>query len=72
MFQSRTQRRKKKLTKGKVKKAEELSGSQLARAFRRFRKNKSGLLGLLLTLFLFAGYSCWHEIPRNSWMQGLC
>ncbi|UCG89911.1 MAG: ABC transporter permease [Candidatus Heimdallarchaeota archaeon] len=49
MFESRTQRRKKKLLRKKYKKAEELSGSQLAIAFRRFRKNKAGLLGLILS-----------------------
>ncbi|MHA1947303.1 MAG: ABC transporter permease [Candidatus Hodarchaeales archaeon] len=48
MFDSRTQRRKKKLRKKTYKKAEELSGSQLAIAFRRFRKNKAGVLGLFL------------------------
>ncbi|MHA2245914.1 MAG: ABC transporter permease [Candidatus Hodarchaeales archaeon] len=50
MFESRTQRRKKKLLRKKYKKAEELSGSQLAIAFRRFRKNKAGLLGLILSV----------------------
>lgn len=52
MFKSRTQRRKKKLIKKKYKKPEELSGSQLAIAFRRFRKNKAGLIGLALTTFI--------------------
>ena len=50
MFDSRTQRRKKKLQKKTYKKAEELSGSQLAIAFRRFRKNKAGVLGLALVV----------------------
>jgi len=49
MFESRTQRRKKKLLRKKYKKAEELSGSQLAIAFRRFRKNRAGLVGLILS-----------------------
>lgn len=49
MFESRTQRRKKKMLRKKYKKAEELSGSQLAIAFRRFRKNRAGLLGLILS-----------------------
>ena len=52
MFDSRTQRRKKKLQKKTYKKAEELSGSQLAIAFRRFRKNKAGLLGLFLVVLV--------------------
>lgn len=49
MFESRTQRRKKKLLRKKYKKAEELSGSQIAIAFRRFRKNRAGLVGLILS-----------------------
>ena len=49
MFESRTQRRKKKLLRKKYKKAEELSGSQLAIAFRRFRKNRAGVVGLILS-----------------------
>ncbi len=50
MFESRTQRRKKKLLRKKYKKAEELSGNQLAIAFRRFRKNKAGTFGLILSV----------------------
>ncbi|MFX1283312.1 MAG: ABC transporter permease [Promethearchaeota archaeon] len=54
MFDSRTKRRKSKLLKKKkFKKASEYSGSQLAIAFRRFRKNKAGLLGLLLSITIF-------------------
>ncbi|MHA2253703.1 MAG: ABC transporter permease, partial [Candidatus Kariarchaeaceae archaeon] len=53
MFKSRTERRKKKLIKKKYKKAEELSGSQISIAFRRFRKNKAGLIGLILTIGFF-------------------
>lgn len=41
------------MRKKKYKKAEELSGSQLAIAFRRFRRNRAGLIGLTLTLFIF-------------------
>ena len=52
MLESRTQRRKKKLLRKKYKTAEELSGSQLAIAFRRFRKNKAGVLGLVLSAFV--------------------
>jgi peptide/nickel transport system permease protein len=52
MFESRTQRRKKKLMKKTYKKAEELSGSQLAIAFRRFRKNKAGVAGLSLSVLV--------------------
>lgn len=53
MFRSRTERRKKKLIKKTYKKAEELSGSQFSIAFRRFRKNKAGLIGLILTVSFF-------------------
>jgi ABC-type dipeptide/oligopeptide/nickel transport system permease subunit len=57
MFNKRTERRKKKLLKSMKskdsKKASEQSGSQLAIAFRRFRKNKAGLLGFVLTVFIF-------------------
>ena len=52
MLESRTQRRKKKLLRKKYKTADELSGSQLAIAFRRFRKNKAGVLGLVLSAFV--------------------
>lgn len=52
MFESRTQNRKKKLRKKSYKKAEELSGSQLAIAFRRFRKNKAGVVGLFLVFLV--------------------
>jgi peptide/nickel transport system permease protein len=56
MFRSRTERRKRKVRKKKIQKAQELSGSQLAIAFRRFRKNKAGLFGLILTVtILFLG-----------------
>ncbi|UCE12412.1 MAG: ABC transporter permease [Candidatus Heimdallarchaeota archaeon] len=41
------------MKKSRTKKASELSGSQLAIAFRRFRKNKAGLLGLMLALIIF-------------------
>lgn len=54
MFESRTLRRKKKLLKKKYKKATEVSGSQLAIAFRRFRKNKAGILGLFLSVGIFS------------------
>ncbi|MFW9904369.1 MAG: ABC transporter permease [Candidatus Thorarchaeota archaeon] len=54
MFDARTKRRKKKLLKQKkYKTATETSGSQLAIAFRRFRKNKAGLLGLTLSICIF-------------------
>ncbi len=54
MFKSRTEKRKQSLLKKKkFKKASELSGSQLAIAFRRFIKNRAGLLGLVLSIAIF-------------------
>ncbi|MFW9854778.1 MAG: ABC transporter permease [Candidatus Thorarchaeota archaeon] len=52
MFESQTKRRKKKLLKKKYKRAEEVSGSQLSISFRRFRKNRAGLIGLLFVVLL--------------------
>lgn len=55
MFDARTKRRKADLLKKQknVKKASEMSGSQLSIALRRFIKNRAGLIGLFFTVLIF-------------------
>ena len=55
MFDARTKRRKANLLKKqkKEKKVSEISGSQLSIAFRRFVKNRAGLIGLFFTVIIF-------------------